>query len=210
MESKQNAYLYGITTLQIGKVDCDGVGTPAQKAHLVPIGGVGVILSYLSSEFEVNIDDAVRHMRVLENVMDRTTVLPIRFGTLTGSMAELKKVILRNELAIKKELARLKNKYEVGIKGYWRQEKVIAELRQQKGFASLLEEAKQSREAGMTLGQRVEAIVNEWRANFAAKYHQELSGIATESLLGEAGSVEMIYNGSFLVKPEQDQQLKER
>jgi hypothetical protein len=62
----------------------------------------------------------------------------------------------------------------------------------------------------MTLGQRVEAIVNEWRANFAAKYHQELSGIATESLLGEAGSVEMIYNGSFLVKPEQDQQLKER
>jgi hypothetical protein len=211
MEPKKSAYLYGITTLQHDESGGDGIGTPAQKVYVVPIGGVGVILSYLSPDFaEVNIEDAVQHMRVLENMMSQTTVLPIRFGTLTESMAELKKVILRNELAIKRELARLKNKYEVGIKGYWRQEKVIAELRQQKDFAALLEEAKQNREAGMVLGQRAEAIVNDWRAKFAAKYHQELAGIAIANILGEAGSVEMIYNGSFLVKPEQDLQLKER
>jgi hypothetical protein len=211
MNQKQSAYLYGITAVQLGEVDCNGIGNPAQKVHIVPIGGVGVVLSYLSPDFgEVNIENAVQHMRVLENVMEKTAVLPIRFGMLVESMAELKQVIVRNEFAIKKELARLKSKYEVGIKGYWRQEKVVAELRQQKDYLALLEQAKESSQAGMELGQRVETVVNGWRDKFANNYHPELARIATESILGETVSVEMLYNGSFLVKPEQDFQLKER
>lgn len=211
MDQKQSAYLYGITTLQVSKLDCDGIGNPAQKVYFAPFGGVWVVLSYLSPDFgEVSIEDAVQHMRVLENVMTQAPVLPVRFGTVAESMAELEKVIIRNELAIKQELDRLEGQYEVGIKGYWRQEGIVAELKTAKDYVALLEQAQHDPQAGIELGQRVEAIVNEWRQEFETKYHPELARIATESILGEAMSVEMLYNGSFLVRPEQDPQLKER
>jgi hypothetical protein len=211
MDKEQSAYLYGITSLLIGELDCRGVGTPPQAVRLMPVGGVGVVLSYLSPDFgEVGIEDALHHMRVLEKIMEQATVLPIRFGTLAESLDELKKMIRRNEFAIKKELYRLKDKYEVGVKGYWRKEKIVAELKREKDYDVLLEQAKNDPQSGIELGQRVEAIVNEWRNKIEARYHPKLAEIATESTLGETMSVEMIYNGSFLVKPEQDRQLKER
>jgi hypothetical protein len=211
MDKKQSAYLYGITSLQIGEIDCRGVGTPPQEVRLIPVGGVGVVLSYLSPDFgEVGIEDAIHHMRVLENTMQKSTVLPIRFGTLAESLDELKKMITRNEFAIKKELYRLKDKYEVGIKGYWRKEKIVAEMKHEKDYEALLAQTKNDPQSGIELGQRVEAIVNDWRDKIEAKYHPKLAEVATESTLGETMSVEMIYNGSFLVKPEQDLQLKER
>jgi hypothetical protein len=98
----------------------------------------------------------------------------------------------------------------VGVKGYWRKEKIVAELKREKDYDVLLEQAKNDPQSGIELGQRVEAIVNEWRNKIEARYHPKLAEIATESTLGETMSVEMIYNGSFLVKPEQDRQLKER
>ncbi|TCL56794.1 gas vesicle protein GvpL/GvpF [Hydrogenispora ethanolica] len=211
MGKKQGAYLYGITAMQVGEVDCPGIGTPPQKVHLVPAGGVGLIITHLSPDFEdVSIEDAVQHVRVLENVMAKSPVLPIRFGTVAESLADLKRMVASHEFVIRKELNRLKGKYEVGVKAYWRKEVILEELQQSKDYSTLVEQAQQDSRTAIELGQRIESIANEWRSKFEEQFHPELARLTTDSIVGEAMGVEMVYNGSFLVTPEQDQRLKEK
>jgi hypothetical protein len=205
----QNAYLYGIVACQVGEIAGHPDGIFGQKVQLLPVGDVGVILSYLDPDCpEVGLEDAVQHMRVLETAMAKTTVLPIRFGTIAESVPELKKMIIQSQFAIKKELNRLKDHYEVGIKGYWRKAKIIEELEREKDYPGLVEQAKNNPQAGLELGQRVEAVVNGWREKLVDRFHPELARLATASELGEIMSVELIYNGAFLVTQEQDLRLK--
>lgn len=211
MGKKQGAYLYGITSMQVGEIECPGIGNPPQAVHLVPAGSGAIILTYLTPDFsDVSIEDAVQHVRVLEKVMATAPVLPVRFGTIVESLSDIKRMVASHEFVIKKELNRLKGKYEVGVKAYWRKEVVIAELQQSKDYATLVEQAQHNSQTAIELGQRIETIVNDWRVKFEEQFHPELARLATDHTVGEAMGVEMIYNGSFLVTPEQDHRLKDK
>jgi hypothetical protein len=211
MGKKQSVYIYGIASKELQAVECQGIGNPPQPVRVEPLGSVTVILTYLTPDFEeVGIEDAVQHVRVLEKAMENATVLPIRFGTVADSLAEFKTMVISNQFAIQKELHRLKGKYEVGIKGYWRKETILEELRASKEYTALVEEAQQNSRAAMELGQMVEATVNEWRVRLEEQVHPLLARLAAESVISDATSVEMVYNSSFLVTPEQELRLKEK
>ena len=213
MTTNTLAYLYGITSLQIGRLNnCTGVGNPPLDIQNVPMGGASLLISYLPSKLEnLAMDDAARHVKVLEKVMDQAPVIPIQFGTVVESLPELKKLITFKKKEIKLELQRLDRKYEVGIKTYWRKELVIKELSERyHDQASLALRARIDREAAIEMGQRVEEIVDAWRETFEKKIHPHLEQFAEESFLGKPLSMEMLYNGAFLVNQTQEGLLKKR
>lgn len=211
MKQKQRVYLYGIIPTQVGLVpDCEGVAN--LKVYAVPVGGVSVLASYFNPEQDdLIIEDAVKHVKVLETVMRQSAVIPIKFGTVTQSLEELKKLIMTQANLLKKELQRLDGKYEVGVKAYWRKEAVLKELKHRfKDHANLIARAQLDPQTALELGQRVEAIVNEFREKMENKVHSYLSAVTTENTTGEMMSPEMLYNGSFLVNSAQDELLKQR
>jgi hypothetical protein len=211
VKQKQGVYLYGIIPAQLGLIpDCEGVAN--LKVYAVPVGGVSVLASYLSYEQDdLNIEDAVKHVKVLENVMKQSAVIPIRFGTVTESLEELKKLVMAQSNLLKKELQRIEGKYEVGVKAYWKKEAVLNELKHRfKDHSSLIARARLDPQAALELGQRVEAVVNEYREIMENSVHPYLSGAATENTTGEMMSPEMVYSGSFLVNAAQDETLKQR
>jgi hypothetical protein len=211
MKNKQGIYLYGIVPLQIGAFpECKGIGN--LDVHIIPVGGVSILASYMDPSIgDIGLDDAIKHVRVLETMMSNSPVIPIRFGTVTESLEELKRLTMLKKDELKKELQRLDGKFEVGIKAYWRKEQLVKELA--KRFAdqrSLTAKAQLNPEAAIMLGQRVQTVVDEWRENLQNKLHPYFSQIATDNMLGEPMSVEMLYNGSFLVNNEQETKLKMR
>lgn len=211
MKQNQEVYLYGIIPAQIGLVtDCEGVAH--LKVYAIPVGGVSVLASYLENELEdLNLEDAVKHVKVLETLMKESAVIPIKFGTAIDSLESLKKLIVAKSDLLKKELQRLKGKYEVGVKAYWKKETVLAELKQRfRDHGSLLAKAESDPQAALELGQRVEAVVNEFRTKMEKTIHPYLSAITEDNTTGEMMSAEMLYNGSFLVNANQDEELKKR
>ncbi|HBE80148.1 MAG TPA: hypothetical protein DDW65_20555 [Firmicutes bacterium] len=211
MKQNREVYLYGITPAQIGLLsDCEGVAH--LKVYAVPLGGVSVLVSYMDSELEdLNLDDAVKHVKVLETVMKQSAVIPIKFGTAVKSIEDLRKPIMAQSDLLKKELQRLDGKYEVGVKAYWRKEAVLNELKKRfRDHASLLARAQLDPQTALELGQRVESVVNEFRDKMENTIHPYLSAVTTENTTDEMMSAEMLYNGSFLVDVNQDEQLKKR
>jgi hypothetical protein len=213
MRNRQGIYLYGLVPLQIGAFPgCKGIGNPPLDVHTIPLGGVSVLASYLDPDIsDIGIDDAVKHVKVLETMMGNSPVIPIRFGTVTESLEELKKLTTAKKDELKKELQRLDGKFEVGIKAYWRKEHLVSELA--KRFIdqhALTAKAQLDPEAAITLGQRVQTVVDEWREDTENKMHPYFSQVTTDNMLGEPMSVEMLYNGSFLVNNEQETKLKIR
>lgn len=211
MKQKQGVYLYGLIPTQVGLVpDCEGVAN--LKVYAVPVGGVSVLASYFTSEQDgLNIEDAIKHVKVLEIVMRQSAVIPIKFGTVTESLEELKKLITAQANLLKKELQRLDGKYEVGVKAYWRKEAVLKELKHRfKDHANLIARAQLDPQTALELGQKVEAVVNEFREKMESTVHSYLSVVTTENTIGEMMGPEMLYNGSFLVNTAQDELLKQR
>ena len=211
MKQNQEVYLYGVIPAQIGlRSDCEGVAN--LKVYAVPVGGVAILVSYMDTEqTDLNIEDAVKHVKVLETAMKQSAVIPIKFGTVAESFEEFKKLIQAKSELLKKELLRLGGKYEVGVKAYWKKEAVITELKHRfKDHASLIARAQLDPQAAMELGQRVEAVVNEFRVKMENTIHPYLSMAAEENTTGEMMSTEMLYNGSFLVNSSQDEALKKR
>jgi hypothetical protein len=211
VKRNQEVYLYGIIPAQIGLVsDCEGVAN--LKVHAVPVGGVAVLASYMDLEQpNLNIEDAVKHVKVLETAMNQSAVIPIKFGTVVESFEELKKLIQARSELLKKELQRLDGRYEVGVKAYWKKEAVLIELKHRfKDHASLIAKAQLAPQDALELGQRVEAVVNEFRTTMENTIHPYLSAVAEENTTGEMMSTEMLYNGSFLVNSLQDEALKKR
>ncbi len=211
MKPGHEVYLYGIIPAQFGLIpDCSGVA--GLKVYAVPVGGVSVLASYLESEpSDLSLDDAVKHVKVLETLMKQSTVIPIKFGTAVESFESLKKLILAKSDLLKKELHRLQNMYEVGIKAYWKKAAVLTELKARfKDHTSLIAKAQLDPQAALELGQRVETVVEEFRAKMETAIHPYLSAVTADNTTGEMMSAEMLYNGSFLVNANQDHELKKR
>jgi Gas vesicle synthesis protein GvpL/GvpF len=211
VKQNQEVYLYGIIPAQIGLVsDCEGVAN--LKVYAVPVGGVAILTSYLDiEEPDLNIEDAVKHVKVLETAMKQSAVIPIKFGTVVESFEEFKKLMIAKSDLLKKELQRLHGKYEVGVKAYWKKEAVLIELKHRfKDHASLIARAQLDPQAALELGQRVEAVVNEFREKMENTIHSYFSTAAADNTTGEMMSAEMLYNGSFLVNAAQDEELKKR
>jgi hypothetical protein len=207
----QDIYLYGIIPAQLGLVsDCKGVAD--LPVYTVPVGGVAVLVSYLDiGQTDINLEDAVKHVRVLETAMKQAAVIPVKFGTAVGSFESIRKLIAAKSDLLKQELQRLRDKYEVGVKTYWKKEAVLVELKQRfKDHSDLIARAQAEPHAALELGQRVECVVNEFRTKMENTVHPYLSAAATENTIGETLSAEMLYNGSFLVNAAQDEELKKR
>lgn len=206
----QKAYLYGITSLVTGVVpDCEGIGNPPQKVYAVPMGGVSVLVTYFTPEIiDISLDDAIRHVKVLEVVMRHSPVIPFKFGLMIESLDELKKMISARANDIKAELQRLTGKFETGLKAYWKKDFILKELANRyKDYASLLAQAQIDRQAAVELGQRVETVVNAYRQLMVEEIHPYLSAAAEDDRLDEPKSVEMLYNAAFLVSEVQEKEL---
>ncbi len=211
MKRSQEIYLYGIIPARVGLLsDCEGVVN--LEVYAVPVGGVSILISYLDSEStDLNIEDAIRHVKVLEKVMEQSAEIPVKIGTVVESYESLKKLITAKSNLLKRELQRLHDRYEVGVKAYWKKEAVISELKHRfKDHSGLTAKAQLDPQAALELGQRVEEVVNEFRAEMENKVHPNLSAAAEENTTGEMMSAEMLYNGSFLVNAGQDEELKKR
>jgi Gas vesicle synthesis protein GvpL/GvpF len=70
-------------------------GRQGAPLRLVRVGPVAAIVSDVDAEDRVRRDDLLAHAHVLEAVVEDSTVLPMRFGTIVDSDAEVAENVLR-------------------------------------------------------------------------------------------------------------------
>ena len=200
--------------------DVDAIGNGGGVVHTVCHQGLAAVVSDSPmKQYESTRQNMVAHERVLETVMRETTLLPVRFGTVTDSVSpvrNIKKLLESRFEEFQKLLEDIEDKVELGLKAFWRDEKAIfeeivaenADIRRLRNSLS-----GKSPEAThfdrVRLGEMVKEALNRKRAKETAKILLPLRRIAHSVRENEAMGDRMVVNAAFLVnkskEPEFDQ-----
>jgi hypothetical protein len=88
----------------------------------ISTAGLTCIASPTESK-EVTFDraSALTHQKVLEQILEHTTMIPIAFGHIVKSESHIKEVLLRQQIAkLKNSLEEIAGTCEIGVKLYWK------------------------------------------------------------------------------------------
>jgi hypothetical protein len=85
---------------------------------------------FCGPDWEPNVHDpswliprTVRHEKIIEQVRARSSVIPVRFGTIFSSLDSLNSFLVQNEQVIKEFFVEIEGKSEWGVKGFVNRER---------------------------------------------------------------------------------------
>ncbi len=178
-----------------------GFNAPVYTINLDEIAAVvsdAPIIDYLPSR-----KNSLAHQKVLNLVLEEYTIIPVAFGTVANNKKGIEIIIKSNYELFLKNIRRLKNQVELGLKITWDalyfdediQDEKIMKLKQ---AIEGKEENKVLNEK-ILLGKMVEAAIKEKREIYREKIYTPLEKIATESKFKENLPIKTILNCYFLV-----------
>jgi hypothetical protein len=192
---------------------------PVTAMHLDKIGLVAVISQVILSDFsDSNLQDlawlgprARTHESVVQEVMQLSPVLPVKFGTIYRSNSGLADFINHNGAVILQALHQVHGKAEWSVKAYIDEARVRVfvtetnpEIQQLTARLSVSPGLRYMQQKQVDL--RVETALGGWASEVAGKIEEILApnavGISTLKLHSSAMSgrpERMIYNGGFLL-----------
>src|SRR5690242_16436620 len=115
-------YVYGVMRGSLaGVFGAGGVGTPSAPVRTVEACGLSAIVSDVSGTWRAaGRADAERHDRILARLAQRHTVVPLRFGTVLASDADIREHLLEGHAGhIASLLDRLEGRVQMSVKAYY-------------------------------------------------------------------------------------------
>lgn len=119
MASSMNIYIYGIidSSDELGE---SIHGLDGSEIYNIPYRDIGVAVSDLDGKMrDITQGRAVEHGRVVERLMTNCTVLPVKFCTVLAIREDVLSMMKDNYGDFKRDLERLRNKVEFGVKVIW-------------------------------------------------------------------------------------------
>lgn len=223
-------YLYGLTVSFAAGRPLHSEGVQAEAAvEFLACGSVAAVASQVSLEefapeqVESRLkagqvqwveEKALAHATVLQELMRRGPVVPVRFGTIFRDRDRLLSLLAAKEKELLSLLGRLAGKMEWGMKAYCRDEALAEALVREDPEVKSLQERLQAMPPGMAYlhGKKLELLVadkaQERLPQWAQQVHEALAAVcgAAEALevRGELeGNETEVLHGAYLV-PEED------
>lgn len=108
----------------------DVQGISGSELYILPWQNISAAVSnYTSSGSSITRDHAIDYARVIEELSQQYTLLPIRFGTVVKSDEIIIKLLADHYDAFVTNLQTVKNKYEFGLKVIWDYAKCSEKIR---------------------------------------------------------------------------------
>ncbi len=212
--SRTGWYLYGITVAEPMASSRDGVGGAA--VELVVEGSLAAIVSRLGvGKVRPQRANLAAHHHVLRDLADQRPVLPVVFGTVSGSDAELRRVLRRNQEGFACLLDRLRGKVEMGLKVYWDLPNVF------EYFVATHQELEAMRdrlfrpgrlptvEEKIELGERFVSLLRQSRQRHAQRVKESLAGCCVDVRSIDPGEERMILKLASLVERDRQGEWEE-
>lgn len=182
-------------------------GIESRVVSLVADGDLGVLVSPSAvKRYRLSRQYTLAHEAVIEQAMAAGTVLPIQFGTVAETEnAIIEKVLHERGDDLRRLMAQMHNRVEVGTKVFWVQERIYADIVERNADIRALRD----RLAGLPpsegyydrirLGEMVEAALTDRRQEDAETVMAALSPLADDTRRNDVYGEMMILNAAFLI-----------
>jgi hypothetical protein len=212
-------YIYGfIRTSEPQEFGAIGIGDTASTVRTLGYKDIAAVVSdspfvvYNSLKKEKTVKDLVTHQFVLEKVMERFTVVPVKFGMMVETEAEAIAFMEKGYTLLSSELSKIEGKIEMDVVASWDLSKILATISrhnlqvQEKQKELAMKGAKASVEDKIALGKVIEQAVQAEKSKYQQVILQTLKEGAEDVRLHNVANDEMIFNAGFLLA-RKDKQL---
>jgi len=120
-ETPEGKYVYCIIrSLEPRQFTTLGIGERGDIVHTVHFVSLAAVVSDSPIvEYESSRRNMMAHTRVLEEVMQEFTILPVRFGTVAPSAEAVQRVLKRRSSEFHDLLVEMEGRVELGLKAFW-------------------------------------------------------------------------------------------
>ncbi len=169
-----------------------------------------VVSNACFDEIDPTRENVRSHVKAQEQLIMDRTVLPLGFGTIAPSDM-VGRLLEENYSTLSSELERLSDMIEVEVKVMWNRDALLNELesvsRRYSVLRKKLENAvspKTKQETILEIGRLVEKTAEEWKESYAKPAFKTLRDLAVEAKENSVSRIEVLLDGSFLIKRQDD------
>ncbi|MBV9282037.1 MAG: GvpL/GvpF family gas vesicle protein [Chloroflexi bacterium] len=205
-------YLYGVAyaePLRNGKraFESTGIGEGGGQIRTVEYGDLAAVVSDAPLiQYDVTPENLGAHQRVLDEVMQRTDIVPVSFGIVATDDQVIKERLLERESeSLHQSLEYVRGKVEVTLRVLWNQDQLFREIVNENPEVQQLRDALAGQPADAAYNERVR-LGELTAAAMQAKSEQEgqaildaLQPLAAEIKVSDSQTDMMLLNAALLV-----------
>ena len=207
-ETPMGKYMYCIIrSAEPQEFTTRGIGERGDIVHTVHFVNLAAVVSDSPIiEYESNRRNMMAHTLVLEEVMQKFTILPVRFGTVATSAEAIQEQVLKRRFGeLNGLLNEMEGRAEIGVKAFWYEGIIFQEIVEENATIRRLRDSLAGRSAEETyydrirLGEMVEAAMQQKRDDDTEKILAPLRPLAYEAKVNKVIMDRMVLNAAFLV-----------
>lgn len=207
--TRTGLYFYCIAEGDIGAtLSSPGIDGEGKPVTVIRRGDLSAVVSEAPIvPYRVERKSMLCHERVMEEVLVRTAILPVRFGTVATSATAIERILDLRRAEFATSLALVRGKSELGLKVTWKKEIVFDSiLKENEAIAKERATLLQSRVNPtrdhwklVSIGEKIEAALKAKNEREKRILLSELGKHAHDVKVNDAFLDRMILNASFLV-----------
>jgi hypothetical protein len=207
-DTAEGCYLYGIIAASEPQhFTSRGIGDRGDPVYTIHANDLAAVVSDSPLiEYESTRRTMMAHTRVLEEVMQQHTVLPVRFGIVAPGSAAICQMLCNQQEELRHNLEALAGRIELGLKAFWFEDAIFNEVVAQHQPIRELRDSLNGRSAEETyyerirLGELIEAAMKRQREEDAERILQVLEPIVERTLISPPITDRMVLNAAFLLE----------
>jgi len=216
-ETQARQYVYCIiscveprrfTTLGIGER-----GDIVHTEHFVSLAAV--VSDSALVEYESSRRNMMAHTRVLEEVMQEFTILPVRFGTVAPSTEAVQRILRLRSLEFRSGLVEMENRVELGLKAFWYENAIFQEIVEGSAPIRHVRDKLIGRSPEETyyeriqLGEMIEEAMWKKREEDSEQILSRLRPLVHKTVANKVITDRMVLNAAFLVEKDRQSEFDE-
>lgn len=197
-----------------------GIGGKGDGVYTVHYNNLAAVVSASPIvKYPVSRDNTIAHQKVLEEVMRKFTLLPVRYCTIAEEEEDIKKKVLKARYKEFKDLlSEMKDKVELGVRAIWtNMEQIFGEIGEENKDIKQLKEkvAKETslfkrREGMMKVGEMVKEALEEKKEKEAQELLAVLKPLSVDARVNKVYGDRNILSAAFLVKKAKEEEFGQK
>ena len=179
---KAGRYLYGIIEMET-RESFGNIGVGNSKVYTSRHEDIGAVVSDITLDYNVEVEEALTHEKVLRKIMEVHTIIPVGFGVMAKNEMEIKNILKQGRMKFKNMLEKIDNKLQINVKISWDKAVVANILGENEEIRILVTEAKKKtgdQSLKIELGRKVKSVLDKRKNEYLKNIHSVLGDLSSE------------------------------
>lgn len=204
-------YIYGIINSE-NKKSFGNIGVGNGEIYSVQFEDVGAVVSDVFENCKIGMEEVKIHDEALRKIMKLQAVIPMSFGIVVKDEEEIRNILKRARMKLKKTLEKVDNKLQINVKISWDNDVLASILNENVEIRKLTLKAKENADQSMRieLGRKVKSALDEKKKEYMPEIISVLKRLSYDSEENKIPDEDTLMNAAFLVEKNREHEVYDK